>query len=39
MRNKWVAFIASALAAIVPLVLIATDTWAPIAQHLPGVGS
>lgn len=33
----WTGFIASALAAIVPLALIATDTWAPIAQHLPGV--
>lgn len=35
----WTGFIASALAAIVPLVLIATDSWARIAQHLPGVGS
>jgi len=34
----WTGFIASALAAIIPLVLIATDRWAPIARLLPGVG-
>ena len=35
----WHAFIASALAVIIPLTLIATKTWAPIAEHLPGIGS
>ncbi|MCH8615749.1 hypothetical protein LZ016_06500 [Sphingomonas sp. SM33] len=35
----WHAFIASALAVIIPLTLIATRTWAPIAEHLPGVGT
>ena len=35
----WMGFIACALAAAVPLVLIATESWAPIAQRLPGVGS
>jgi len=27
-----------AISAFVPVVLIATNTWAPIARHLPGVG-
>ena len=31
-------FIACALAAAVPLVLMANNAWAPIAQHLPGIG-
>jgi len=35
----WMGFIACTLAAAVPLVLIATESWAPIAQRLPGVGS
>ncbi len=34
----WTAFAASAVSAIVPLVLIATGSWAPVASHLPGVG-
>jgi uncharacterized membrane protein YozB (DUF420 family) len=35
----WTGFGACALAAAVPLVLIADHAWAPIARHLPGVGS
>lgn len=35
----WTGFVTGALAAAVPLVLMATGVWAPIAQHLPGVGS
>jgi hypothetical protein len=35
----WTGFIACALTAAVPLVLMATGTWAPIAERLPGVGS
>jgi hypothetical protein len=34
----WTGFIASALATIIPIILIGTGTWAPIAQQLPGVG-
>lgn len=33
----WHGFIACALAAAVPLVLMGTGSWAPIAKHLPGV--
>jgi hypothetical protein len=29
----------AAIASFVPILLMATGTWAPIAQHLPGVGS
>jgi len=35
----WTGFIAGALAAGVPLVLMGTGSWATIAQKLPGVGS
>jgi hypothetical protein len=35
----WTGFVTGALAAAVPLLLMATGDWAPIAQHLPGVGS
>jgi len=35
----WTGFGACALAAAVPLVLIADHAWAPIARHLPGVVS
>ena len=35
----WTGFIACALTAAVPLVLMATGSWAPIAERLPGVGS
>ena len=35
----WTGFIAGALMAAIPLLLIGTKSWAPIAQHLPGVGS
>lgn len=35
----WTGFVTGALAAAVPLVLMATGVWAPIAQHLLGVGS
>jgi hypothetical protein len=34
----WTGFIACALAAAVPLVLMANGSWAPIAQRLPGIG-
>jgi hypothetical protein len=34
----WTAFAAGAAAAIIPIVLIGTGSWAPIAKHLPGVG-
>ncbi len=37
--GSWTGFGVYAVSIIVPLVLIATGTWAPIAQHLPGVGS
>ena len=33
----WTGFIACALAAAIPLVLIANESWAPIAERLPGV--
>jgi hypothetical protein len=35
----WTAFTASALATIIPILLIATGAWAPIAQRLPGIGN
>jgi uncharacterized membrane protein YozB (DUF420 family) len=35
----WQGFVASLAAAVVPLLLIATGTWAPVARVLPGVGS
>jgi hypothetical protein len=35
----WTGFIVCAVAAAVPVVLIATGSWAPIAQRLPGIGS
>lgn len=33
----WTAFVLAVAATVVPLILIGTGTWAPIAQHLPGV--
>lgn len=33
----WLGFGLFAASVIVPLILIATGSWAPIAQHLPGV--
>lgn len=33
----WTAFLLALAATVVPLVLIATGTWAPIAGHLPGI--
>lgn len=35
----WTAFATSAAATIIPLVLIGTNSWEPIARHLPGVGA
>jgi hypothetical protein len=35
----WTALAACAVAAFIPLVLMATHSWEPIARHLPGVGS
>ena len=35
----WTGFSLGLAATVVSLVLVATDRWAPIAQHLPGVGS
>jgi len=35
----WMGFGVSAVSAIIPLILIYSNSWAPIAQHLPGVGS
>lgn len=33
----WTAFLAYALSMLIPVALIATGTWAPVAAHLPGV--
>jgi hypothetical protein len=33
----WLVFALYAIATIVPVLLIATATWAPIARHLPGI--
>ena len=33
----WTGFAASAVAAIVPLVLMAFGAWEPVARHLPGI--
>ena len=35
---SWVAFGVFAVFTMIPVALIATGTWAPIARHLPGVG-
>jgi cytochrome bd-type quinol oxidase subunit 2 len=35
----WTGFLASLAAAILPLALIYTNSWAGIAAHLPGVGA
>jgi hypothetical protein len=35
----WTGFLVSIAAAVVPLSLIYTNSWASIAAHLPGVGS
>ncbi|MEO5971764.1 MAG: hypothetical protein ABIP91_00150 [Sphingomicrobium sp.] len=34
----WLGLVLGAASAFIPIVLIATGTWAPIARHLPGVG-
>lgn len=34
----WTAFTACVVSATIPLVLMATHSWEPIARHLPGVG-
>lgn len=34
----WTGFGLALASAVIPLALIGTGTWAPIAQHLPGVG-
>jgi hypothetical protein len=35
----WTAFGAAIFAWGVPVVLMATHSWEPIARHLPGIGS
>ena len=33
----WLGFSLAAVSSLVPIAIIATGTWAPIAQHLPGI--
>lgn len=33
----WTAFLLALAATVIPLILIGTGSWAPIARHLPGV--
>jgi cytochrome bd-type quinol oxidase subunit 2 len=35
----WLGFTVAAAAYFVPIVLMATESWGPIARHLPGVGA
>jgi hypothetical protein len=37
-QATWTAFAASAVVATVPLVLMSTHSWEPLARHLPGAG-
>jgi len=38
-RATWFVFGIYALATVIPVALVVTGTWAPVAAHLPGVGS
>ncbi|MEJ7776738.1 MAG: hypothetical protein WKF52_05000 [Sphingomicrobium sp.] len=33
----WLAFSLGAASGLIPIALIATNSWAPIARHLPGI--
>jgi hypothetical protein len=35
----WTGFVICAMAALIPVILIAAGAWAPVAQRLPGVGT